>query len=290
MMPTDLDEAIRFVRAACAALGWSQRELSRRSGVPQTAISRFVRGRLDAIDLAQLAAIAVAFGARIAFTVDAPFLVDRARQRDRVHATCVAYVARRLRAAGWVVETEVEIAGRYGPGWIDILAFHPPSRRLLVIEIKTEIADLGRIQRTLGWYVHASTAAVHRLGWRPGATTAALIVLATRATDGRLRENRDLVRIAFPGHARDLRRLIEDPAAAGRIAWSVAAIDPVSRVRSWLRSTVLDDPRLAARHPDYAAVARVLEARSRRAAESARLGSAGQRAAAPSAKAGRRPE
>lgn len=274
-MPSDLTGAIRFVRAACSELGWSQRELSRRSGVPQTAISRFLRGRLDAIDLAQLGALLMAIGARASLTFDAPFLADRAHQRDRVHATCVAYVAHRLRAAGWAVASEVEIEGRWGPGWIDIMAFHPLARQLLVIEIKTEIEDLGRIQRTLGWYVHASAAAARRDAWHAQSTTAALIVLSTRATDARLRENRQLIRIAFPTPVRDLRRWIEDPTTPRPIGWTVAAIDPLARTRSWLRTTVLDDPRLAAKHLDYATIARALEARSARAAAPAIRGRAG---------------
>ena len=143
------------IRHACPALGWSQRELSRRSDVPQTAISRLFRGRFDAVDLAQLVLIGTAVGARLHLVVDAPFLTDRRRQRDAVHARCIGYVATRLRLAGWMVATEVEIRGARGPGWIDVLAFHPGTGRLLVIEIKTEIDDLGRI------------AAARRLGWTP---------------------------------------------------------------------------------------------------------------------------
>jgi transcriptional regulator with XRE-family HTH domain len=246
------------IRDACRALGWSQRELSRRSGVPQTAISRMLRGRLDSVDLDQLARIGVAVGARVRLVVDAPFLSDRARQRDVVHARCIGYVATRLRLAGWMVATEIEIRGSRGSGWIDVLAMHPASGRLLVIEIKTEIDDLGRIQRTLGWYEHEAWAAARRLGWRPRRTIATLLLLATQANDRRLRENRELVRVGFPGDASSVRAVLAGADQASPTTRAVAMIDPLSRSSVWLRSTVLDGRRSASPHEDYAAVSRRL--------------------------------
>jgi transcriptional regulator with XRE-family HTH domain len=122
-------DAGRIVRGARLAIGWSQRELGRRAGVAQTAISRLERGRPSGLGLAGIQRIATALGGTFRLTFDAPYLADRARQRDRVHARCVAYVASHLRRLGWIVETEVEIDGRSGPGWIDILAFPPPPAR-----------------------------------------------------------------------------------------------------------------------------------------------------------------
>jgi hypothetical protein len=58
-------------------------------------------------------------------------------------------VQRRLEAAGWLVVREVRIeSGRY-LGWIDLLAFDPVTKTLLVIEIKTRLDDLGDLERTL---------------------------------------------------------------------------------------------------------------------------------------------
>lgn len=262
-----------LIRDACLALGWSQRELSRRSGVPQTSISRFLKGRLDAVDLSQLSDIATATGARLRLLVDAPFLADRARQRDAVHARCIGFAARRLRAAGWQVATEVEIRASRGPGWIDALAFHPGSRRLLVMEIKTEIDDLGRIQRTLGWYQHEAWTAAARLGWRPRAATAVLLLLATRANDQRLRANAAIVREAFPTEAAGLRQVLTgSDASTGR--WGIAMIDPCSRASIWLRPTTLDRRHAQSPYENYAEVARRLSASAdcaRKRGESHRL-------------------
>ena len=58
-----------------------------------------------------------------------------------MHARCIAYVARRLRACGWDVRFEVEVGtGRYR-GWIDLLALRGTT--MLCVEVKTELDDMG---------------------------------------------------------------------------------------------------------------------------------------------------
>lgn len=249
-----------FVEDACLALGWSQRELSRRSGVPQTAISRFRHGQLGSIDLDQLARVVSALGVRIEVSIEAPFLVDRARQRDRVHARCIGYVGGRLLRSGWEVASEVEVMGSRGSGWIDVLAYDSPSRTLLVIEVKTELDDLGRVQRTLAWYERTSWDAARHLGWRPRHSMGVLLVLATQAVDTRLRENREVVHIGFPGPVAALRGLIAAPASAVDRRRSLALIDPLSRSRQWVRASTADRRAAPSPHRDYAEVARRLEA------------------------------
>jgi hypothetical protein len=61
------------------------------------------------------------------------------RLLDEDHATIVALVVSLLTAYGW--ETRVELTySEFGErGSFDILAWHAPSRTLLVIEIKTDL-------------------------------------------------------------------------------------------------------------------------------------------------------
>jgi transcriptional regulator with XRE-family HTH domain len=252
-------DAGRIVRSARLAIGWTQRELGRRSGVAQTAISRLERGLPSALDLDAIQRIATALGGTIRLMFEAPFLMDRARQRDRVHARCVAFVASRLRRLGWMVETEVEIDGRNGPGWIDVLAFHVASGTLLVIEIKTEVHDFGRIQRTIAWYERHAWSAARDRSWVVRRSHGALLLLATDAVDARLRENRLLAKTAFPGRAGDLNELTNrHSSVAVPFARSLAMIDPLSRRHDWLRPTRLDGRRARAPYEDYASVVRRL--------------------------------
>ena len=124
----------------------------RRIDRSQGYVSLVERGRVAGLSIAEADGIARAIGATLVFGVEAPVLMGGARQRDAAHARCVAYVARRLAAAGWIVRREVPIGTRDRPGWIDILAFNQETRILLVIEVKTDLVDIGGLERQLGWY------------------------------------------------------------------------------------------------------------------------------------------
>lgn len=247
------------------SLGWTQRELGRRAGMSQSEISRLERGLLEDLTFDTAERLLKAMGARLALSVDAPFLGDRQRQREPAHARCSSHVASKLRRAGWLVVTEVEIGGDRSRGWIDVMALHPATGLLLIIEIKTEVRDLGAIERSLGWYERAAWAAARRLGWHPVRSIGCLLLLATEANDARVIENRAPFVAGFPVRARDLTASIDDgssPAVAGR---SVAMIDPLSRRTAWLRPLRVDGRRSPAPFRDYADFMRVVGSGRRRA-------------------------
>jgi transcriptional regulator with XRE-family HTH domain len=234
------------------SIGWSQRELAARAGVSQGLVSAIENGRLATITFATATRLLEAMGARLIVDVAPPFLGDRQLQRDPAHVRCVTHVARRLGKAGWQVATEVEIGGDRSRGWIDILAFHPVTRLVLVVEIKTEIRDLGAIEQTLGWYERESWAAARRRGWRPSQSVGALIVLATTANDERFRQNRDALAYGFPMRARELSTLVSTGVVSSGPRRAVAMIDPGSLRADWLRRSGLDGRRSPAPYDDYA--------------------------------------
>jgi hypothetical protein len=161
-------------------------------------------------------------------------------------------VAVRLKRAGWETAGEVEIGGDRSRGWIDLLAFHPQHRLLLVIEVKTEIRDFGSIERTLGWYERESWAAARRLGWRPRTVLGCLLVMATEANEVRLGDNRAGLTNGFPIRATELERILANGSQPPRRARALAMIDPRSRRDRWLRPSRLDGRRTAAPYVDYA--------------------------------------
>ena len=247
-----------MIRGARLTIGWSQVELGYRAHVPQSLISRLERGVHSGADFHDVQRIAKVLGGRFHVRLEAPFLADRGRQRDRVHAACIGYVLRHLRADGWRAELEVEIDGGFGPGWIDILAWHPLTGALLVIEIKTEIHDFGRVQRTLAWYERGAWVAARRLGWSPRRVQGALIMLDTAVVASALRASRALANAAFPERATSLAAFVADPRLASLRGRAVATVDPVSRRSAWLRSTALDRRPTPPAYADYAEAARRL--------------------------------
>ena len=244
------------IRSLRLALGWSQRELARRAGSSQTTVSAVELGTRPALTFAAASSLLRAMGARLVVSVDAPFLGDRVRQRDVGHVRLGASTIERLRRSGWDVRTEVEVGGDRSRGWIDILAFHPASRVVLVIELKTEIHDLGQIERSLGWYEREARVAAARFRWRPECVVGVLFLLATEANDARTAANRTAIDLGFPLRFRDLDGIIRSHARPRQAGRAVAMIDPASRHRAWCRPLKIDGRRTRAPYADYAAFMR----------------------------------
>jgi len=95
---------------------------------------------------------------------------------DAGHAALQAHTKQLLERWGWVVQVEVTFA-RYGErGSVDLLAFHPLLRILLVIEIKTEIVDVQGLLRPLDTKVRLAHDLARRFNWRPATVVPCLVV------------------------------------------------------------------------------------------------------------------
>ena len=266
-MPTasPIDLIVASVLETRRAVGWTQRELSRRSGVPQSTISRIEGRKVVDVSVTTTSQLLRALGARLRVEIDAPFIGERERQRDPAHARMSGHVARRLEPTGWQVASEVEVGGNRSRGWIDLLAFQPTTGLLLVIELKTEIHDLGQIDRALGWYERETWAAARRRGWRPSAVTGCLVLLMTQQNDAAVAFNRDALRRLFPIRAAALAGLVDGgkPVPAHNTR-ALAMVDPRSKRRAWLRPTRDDGRRAPAPYTDYAGFMRLTRMQARR--------------------------
>jgi hypothetical protein len=230
----------------------------------QSEISRIERGRVTDLTLATAERLLGAMGGRLVISIEAPLLTDRQRQKEPAHSRCSAHVASRLRRAGWQVATEVEIGGDRSRGWIDVLAFHPSTGILLIIEIKTEIHDLGAIQRALGWYEREAWMAARRLGWQPRRSVGCLLLLTTDANDARVVANRKPFAVGFPMRATELAQVVAGESEVILRGRALAMIDPLSRRAAWLRPLRVDGRRSPAPFRDYADFMRSMNGRTGR--------------------------
>jgi transcriptional regulator with XRE-family HTH domain len=246
------------VLGARIGMGWSQRELSRRSGVSQADVCRIERGRARDLRITVLDRLFVALGVR--YWLQTEVSRPNRPQADLVHARCSAHVTRRLVSSGWLVEREVEIGNERFRGWIDILAFHPGSGVLLLIEVKTEIHDIGEVERTMNWYQREATRAARRYGWQATSVASALLVLDSQVNDERILASGSVFATAFPGRAPALQALVEGGASQAERR-DLAMIDPRSRRSGWLRATRSDGRRSAPSYVDYVDAARLLDLR-----------------------------
>ena len=131
----------RVVRAVRLRRGWRQADVGRRAGVSQQEVSRLERGQAERVSLgsARRIALALEMSLGLAPRWRGPEL-DRLLDRD--HASLVDGRVAVLHEAGWEVVAEWTFSSFGERGSVDLVGWHPGSRSLALIEVKTRIVDL----------------------------------------------------------------------------------------------------------------------------------------------------
>jgi putative transcriptional regulator len=238
----------RLCRDTRTMLDITQRELALAVGVSRPYIAAIESGTANP-SLETVERIGSSLGLDLQLVMRPPTVINGPTQRDALHARCSGYVDRRLRGAGWATQREVTIMRGRTRGWVDLLAYDPRRRILLVVEIKTWIDDLGAIERQLDWYIREGPEIARELGWRPMRTIGWVFALAAADVDDAVRRNRDVVDRAFPARARDMREAL-DADDGGNATRAIALVDPTNRRRDWIIPTRLDGRRSMAPYRD----------------------------------------
>ena len=98
------------------------------------------------------------------------------RLRDADHARLAEWLTGRFERSGWTVVPEASF-NHYGDrGRIDLLAFHPVTGTLVVVEVKTVIADIQELLGTLNAKERVAPVLARSLGWRAARVVPFLIV------------------------------------------------------------------------------------------------------------------
>jgi transcriptional regulator with XRE-family HTH domain len=118
-----------------------QSDVATAAGVSQALVSQIERGELENSSLKLIRRVAIAVGVSVPLEprwrgAELPRLLD-AR-----HAAIVREVVLRLAAAGWETLPEHTFSIEGERGSVDVLGWLPARRALLVVEVKSEIADL----------------------------------------------------------------------------------------------------------------------------------------------------
>lgn len=218
----------RAIRAIRVKKGLRQKDVAAEARISQQAISRIESGEIARVPLEQLRNVAAVLGARVVTSVrwqgaDLDRLLG-ARHSAMHEALATLFTG----LPAWIHLPEVSFAIYGERGVIDILAWHGPSRSLLVIELKTELADLQETLGTLDRKVRLAPAIARDKGWHP-ATVSVWLVIAEGST------NRDRAR----GHARMLRAALPSSGSAMR-AWLRA---PAGGIRAMSFLGAEADPR-----------------------------------------------
>jgi transcriptional regulator with XRE-family HTH domain len=206
-----MDE-IRFgrqIRALRQRRGWRQQDLAEAAGVSQAMVSRIERGRFRQVRLEALERVAAAVGVRVELRIMGGPDLDRLL--DELHAATVEEVIRRLRRLGWVVEPEVTFSIYGERGSIDVLAWHPATGALLVIEVKTALGDVQATLASFDRKMRLASRLAKERGWTVRNVSGAIVFAENRTLRRLVGRHAATFAAAVPTGGRELLAWMRDP-------------------------------------------------------------------------------
>ncbi|HUG47328.1 MAG TPA: helix-turn-helix domain-containing protein [Candidatus Limnocylindria bacterium] len=248
----------RVHRALRVKADLRQCDVASRAGVSRQKVSRLERGQMAGLTWQDLERCYAALGARLDVRV-----LWRGAALDRLlderHAALSGHVVRLLSGNGWLVKVEATFSHYGERGSIDILAWHPASRNLLIVEIKSELGALEGLLRSLdvkariGPLIARGHFGASAGSW-PAAAVSRLVVLPEDSGARRAVARHDqLLASALPLRSQAVRRWLRVP-EGGAIAglWFLSADRGVSGRRNpsavrRVRRTSSADPHAAGR-------------------------------------------
>ena len=200
----------RLIRMLRQRRGWRQVDLAARAGVGVSVVARLEAGRLGPIRTATVRTIVATFG--LSFDAGLRGLgADQDRLLDERHAGVLGAGARWLEGIGWITVVEVSYSEYGERGSIDILAWHPSSATVLVVEVKTELASIEATLRKHDEKARLARTIARRLGWQPR-TVARLLVLPEDRTQRRVVDRHGaILDSAYPLRTRAVRAWCRSP-------------------------------------------------------------------------------
>jgi transcriptional regulator with XRE-family HTH domain len=224
-----LGAALRKIRIS---RGLRQADVAAMARVSQPTISRLERGHVDGLTLRTIERICGALDIQVV-------LLPRWRGGDlerllnAAHAGMHEAVARWFgrRWPHWSTTPEVSFSIYGERGVIDLLAWHAPTRTLLVIELKTELVDLNETLGTLDRKRRLAWAVARQRGWDPIHVGVWLVVASTRTNRARIAAHETFLRSALPAGRGEIRQWLARPTSS-IAAMSLESFGTPDRIRT----------------------------------------------------------
>jgi hypothetical protein len=213
-------------------------------------VSRIERGHCESVPLDRLRDVAGELGIRTELNAwwrggDLDRLLNT--RHSALHESVARYFAADHPA--WQLEPEVSFSVWGERGVIDILVWHPGRRALLIIELKTDIADVNDLVGTVDRKRRLARQIARERGWDPRTVSAWVIVADGRTNRRRVTAHAAMLCNAFPADGRRMAGWLARPTVSiaalsywkesGRASLGGAA-HPVRRVRN-VAKTVAGD-------------------------------------------------
>jgi transcriptional regulator with XRE-family HTH domain len=210
-------DVVRFglgLRALRLRRGLSQQQLATRSRISRSVIWRIERGSADRVAVHTLVEVAAALGARVDLR-----LLWQGEGLDRLldarHARLVELVVTLLGSNGWDAATEVSFNIRGERGSIDVLAYHRPTRCVLVVEVKSVVPDIQAMLHGLDRKGRLAPGIAGERGWTLRSVTKVLVLPDDRTARRRVEAHAATIRAALPARTVTMRAWIRSPEAPG---------------------------------------------------------------------------
>lgn len=227
----------RALRAIRVARRLRQIDVATRAGVPREDEIRIEQGQLAGVPWGRVRAVAMALDATLS-----PEIRWRGADLDRLlsasHAALHEAIAGFLGTVpGWDQLGEVSHAVFGENGVIDILAWHAPTRSLLIIELKATLGDPQELVGVMRRRIRLARRFAGERGWNASTVSAWVVFTATRTNRRYVDRHAQLLRGRFPADGRQVRAWLAAPAGSimGLSFWTDVAKGDRARVSATTR-------------------------------------------------------
>jgi hypothetical protein len=173
-------------------------------------VSRIERGHLDAVAVGTVMSVAAALEIRVDWQPR-----WRGGELDRMlaagHAALHEAMADLLARRSWRAAPEVTFAIYGERGVIDVLASHPSTGALLVVELKTDLVDIQALIGTVDRYRRLAPIIARERGWTVSSVSCWVALRESGTNRRRLAAHAAVLRSAFPDDGRRMRSWLERP-------------------------------------------------------------------------------
>ncbi len=201
MRDAQVGAALRLVRRR---RGWTQEDLAGAAGVCQATVSRIERGHLRTLAVQRIREVLAALDMQLDL---APRWrgADLDRALNAGHNAMHEALARQFSGLPeWATRPEVSFSHWGERGVIDMLAWHDPTRTLLVVELKTDLVDPGGLIAQVDRYQRLAPVVARQLGWEAVAASSWVVVADDESNRHRLSDHLALLRGRFPLDGRSI--------------------------------------------------------------------------------------
>jgi hypothetical protein len=207
-------------------LSLRQIDVAELADVGQKVISLLERGRFDEVSVRNQRRVCAALGIESELQLRwRGGLADRLI--DRVHASVVERVTAELVALGWEVMPEFTFNDFGDRGSVDILAWHPVHRALLIVEVKSRIQDVQAMLMAMSRKVRVVPAAVARdRGWERRALGILVAMPDTHANRGVVAAHPSTFDTSFPARTTACRSWLKAPSGDLAGLWFLSRSAP----------------------------------------------------------------